>query len=104
SRRRHTIWSGDWSSDVCSSDLIWSSADLHAALADGKRWSQLRESFRTRSFFFVGFEPNDHELALLLDHVFAGQAAPDSEHFALLDRRASCRESGSIGLCAPLVT
>src|SRR5690348_18503595 len=21
SRRRHTIWTGDWSSDVCSSDL-----------------------------------------------------------------------------------
>src|SRR6266487_6207260 len=23
SRRRHTRWTGDWSSDVCSSDLIW---------------------------------------------------------------------------------
>src|SRR6266581_6349371 len=22
SRRRHTIWTGDWSSDVCSSDLL----------------------------------------------------------------------------------
>src|SRR6267154_4153638 len=22
SRRRHTIWTGDWSSDVCSSDLF----------------------------------------------------------------------------------
>src|SRR4051794_41823111 len=22
SRRRHTIWTGDWSSDVCSSDLV----------------------------------------------------------------------------------
>src|SRR5690348_790937 len=27
SRRRHTRWTGDWSSDVCSSDLI---LDLHA--------------------------------------------------------------------------
>src|SRR6266487_5058460 len=25
SRRRHTRWTGDWSSDVCSSDLIRSS-------------------------------------------------------------------------------
>src|SRR6266487_4734012 len=23
SRRRHTRWTGDWSSDVCSSDLSW---------------------------------------------------------------------------------
>src|SRR5690348_18350532 len=23
SRRRHTSWTGDWSSDVCSSDLEW---------------------------------------------------------------------------------
>src|SRR5690348_17435761 len=26
SRRRHTRWTGDWSSDVCSSDLGWSAA------------------------------------------------------------------------------
>src|SRR5690348_17674958 len=26
SRRRHTRWTGDWSSDVCSSDLIRSHA------------------------------------------------------------------------------
>src|SRR5690606_39503006 len=48
SRRRHTIFSRDWSSDVCSSDLFRLSgafeapssatsndAALHAALADG---------------------------------------------------------------------
>src|SRR6266487_3789811 len=29
SRRRHTRWTGDWSSDVCSSDL-----DVHAAKAE----------------------------------------------------------------------
>src|SRR5207253_5585136 len=27
SRRRHTIWPRDWSSDVCSSDLDWRVAD-----------------------------------------------------------------------------
>src|SRR6266487_639193 len=26
SRRRHTRWTGDWSSDVCSSDLTWGPA------------------------------------------------------------------------------
>src|SRR5256885_13874094 len=28
SRRRHTILQGDWSSDVCSSDLVTASRDL----------------------------------------------------------------------------
>src|SRR5690348_17566336 len=27
SRRRHTRWTGDWSSDVCSSDLLMMSFD-----------------------------------------------------------------------------
>src|SRR6266487_1416748 len=27
SRRRHTRWTGDWSSDVCSSDLVWALSD-----------------------------------------------------------------------------
>src|SRR6267154_5691485 len=31
SRRRHTRWTGDWSSDVCSSDLVV--LDAHAGLA-----------------------------------------------------------------------
>src|SRR5437762_14113273 len=29
SRRRHTRYIGDWSSDVCSSDLLPSAADCH---------------------------------------------------------------------------
>src|SRR3989454_10770740 len=38
SRRRHTRLQGDWSSDVCSSDLL-GSAELVAAVADGiARW------------------------------------------------------------------
>src|SRR4051794_41773791 len=28
SRRRHTRWTGDWSSDVCSSDLYATGSDL----------------------------------------------------------------------------
>src|SRR5690348_3341450 len=28
SRRRHTRWTGDWSSDVCSSDLVPANIDL----------------------------------------------------------------------------
>src|SRR5438876_10166591 len=33
SRRRHTRWTGDWSSDVCSSDL-WSASTTRRAVAD----------------------------------------------------------------------
>src|SRR5437879_7524425 len=29
SRRRHTRYIGDWSSDVCSSDLPWGEGDRH---------------------------------------------------------------------------
>src|SRR5580704_18391758 len=37
SRRRHTIWTGDWSSDVCSSDLIHLYAGILTALYDRDR-------------------------------------------------------------------
>src|SRR5690348_18012162 len=35
SRRRHTRWTGDWSSDVCSSDLISTKKLAIHALKDG---------------------------------------------------------------------
>src|SRR6266581_8197576 len=35
SRRRHTRWTGDWSSDVCSSDLLRGMARLGAGFARG---------------------------------------------------------------------
>src|SRR5438876_1390328 len=34
SRRRHTRWTGDWSSDVCSSDLMWRSVLTQQLQAD----------------------------------------------------------------------
>src|SRR6267154_3382521 len=36
SRRRHTRWTGDWSSDVCSSDLVVR-RQVEAALREGGR-------------------------------------------------------------------
>src|SRR6266487_661676 len=42
SRRRHTRWTGDWSSDVCSSDLWLDSWQRHLCRfhrrRDGPRW------------------------------------------------------------------
>src|SRR6266481_3518164 len=42
SRRRHTRWNCDWSSDVCSSDLAAIRAN-HAAIATGEdqQWHQV---------------------------------------------------------------
>src|SRR5882724_12505567 len=34
SRRRHTRCLSDWSSDVCSSDLLWSAQQSHESAAD----------------------------------------------------------------------
>src|SRR5437762_6458824 len=32
SRRRHTRYIGDWSSDVCSSDLLWARTEMYQAV------------------------------------------------------------------------
>src|SRR5689334_6073006 len=37
SRRRHTRWNCDWSSDVCSSDLRWRRSSAHAATISATR-------------------------------------------------------------------
>src|SRR5690348_14459149 len=43
SRRRHTRWTGDWSSDVCSSDLL-----ILLAAAAGLAWELVRRAERLR--------------------------------------------------------
>src|SRR5437762_10448321 len=45
SRRRHTSYIGDWSSDVCSSDLVHS----HASLKLTRRLRRLRQSPEMRA-------------------------------------------------------
>src|SRR5579884_4051425 len=55
SRRRHTRWPRDWSSDVCSSDLrgprtaelaearpLWPGDPLRVVLEDSRRWAAAR--------------------------------------------------------------
>src|SRR5438876_2559124 len=46
SRRRHTRWTGDWSSDVCSSDLI-------APNLDGDTIEVWGDGEQTRSFMYI---------------------------------------------------
>src|SRR5690606_40692821 len=49
SRRRHTRFSRDWSSDVCSSDLA-SSFD-----ADSRGWARIFSGLRAAVLAFLGF-------------------------------------------------
>src|SRR5256885_2547436 len=53
SRRRHTRLQGDWSSDVCSSDLCGIQDPLFDAQLDAARWPLLKlrlaDVFRTRT-------------------------------------------------------
>src|SRR6266487_5768373 len=42
SRRRHTRWTGDWSSDVCSSDLIWNDRSQISLRSSGLRHTSRR--------------------------------------------------------------
>src|SRR5690348_18086824 len=50
SRRRHTRWTGDWSSDVCSSDLHLASSVSNRASSLSNFWSiDFRRSRRLTS-------------------------------------------------------
>src|SRR6267154_1663677 len=80
SRRRHTRWTGDWSSDVCSSDLPVYRSWLEVYQAHGEelpfeRWVQIVGSTTT------GFHPQHHLEERL------GRALPKE----VLDRRIGRR-------------
>src|SRR5579863_7323526 len=51
SRRRHTIWTGDWSSDVCSSDLSLAGVNLAASA------HALEDSLRENGFRIAPIQP-----------------------------------------------
>src|SRR5207253_5401092 len=46
SRRRHTMWPRDWSSDVCSSDLVYHAAGYshHSLIVEFPQWLALVDS------------------------------------------------------------
>src|SRR5256885_5503333 len=67
SRRRHTRLQGDWSSDVCSSDLSASYSDVtpYMKQIDGKTWEELDRSFLLRRYDALGFLGTNHLVAVL---------------------------------------
>src|SRR5690606_39731120 len=85
SRRRHTSFSRDWSSDVCSSDLR-----LHYNLSNLNLGTKLRYfiSFKFREEYFYLFRSYLYLINNLFLHLLCKLLILD--HFKI--GRASCRE------------
>src|SRR5256885_6235755 len=80
SRRRHTRLQGDWSSDVCSSDLEAQLAKDQAALAQGQadlqRYAQLdeRKSIAPQTYADQQFLVQQQQAAIKADQAAIAQA------------------------------
>src|SRR5207253_5609114 len=96
SRRRHTRWPRDWSSDVCSSDLVW----LHehgeeADLGPGDRAWLLVD---LGAGLLEEADPRDVVAELLPDVTPEAQAELVAGLWEVSQiGRASCRERGEVG-------
>src|SRR5206468_9776994 len=86
--RRHTISDRDWSSDVCSSDLITAVPLRVLAGAVAKRLAQLVGAVARR------IERDDERLVLRVDQVVG---AGRSDLADLGDARRGCESDGQIG-------
>src|SRR6266511_3777220 len=74
SRRRHTIFSRDWSSDVCSSDLDWRS-EIHRTKAV-PRVALMAHHPIERAISAVGRIGPQRKLLVLLCHERSGVGTP----------------------------
>src|SRR5690348_17889738 len=61
SRRRHTRWTGDWSSDVCSSDLYLISCGANVEASGGVVGIARHAQARVRGMKRVQVEPRSEE-------------------------------------------
>src|SRR5256885_13091091 len=69
SRRRHTRLQGDWSSDVCSSDLVCDGRQAFTKIANGSLFG-IVDQFISRAFVFAEAEIA-HERSLRVMEVAA---------------------------------
>src|SRR5690606_40810981 len=92
SRRRHTRFSRDWSSDVCSSDLELQG--YFAAEQAGQRLQAIPATGTNVPLWILGSSMFGAHLAaeLGLPYAFASHFAPDLLLPALEIGRASCRD------------
>src|SRR5689334_16582107 len=84
SRRRHTRWNCDWSSDVCSSDLV----ELANVLRQRASWKALEQLARTE-------RAAAHDSLLLAEDLLLAEqrlAKPKEAAQTVQIGRASCRE------------
>src|SRR5207249_9441017 len=97
----HTRSKRDWSSDVCSSDLVWRAGRLHP-LPEG---FHLLAPTRLAPFLASGLFSWPGKLRMALDLVLPRGVADDESLSAFVRRRlgreeigrASCRERGESG-------
>src|SRR5207245_8186960 len=96
SRRRHTRCYRDWSSDVCSSDLVTlNCAAVPAELIESELFGHEKGAFTGAAARHTGKFEQAHHGTLFLDEI---GDMPLTMQAKLLREigRASCRESGSV--------
>src|SRR5690606_40070988 len=90
SRRRHTRFSRDWSSDVCSSDLIQAEPYIDVHFFESRRFSQGGDVRRRRRAPGLG-NTQCHDLARL----YMRQAGRHHEN-AVIDRKSTRLNSSHV--------
>src|SRR5690606_39476502 len=96
SRRRHTRFSRDWSSDVCSSDLL----DVHADRASSEiQFGHVqRPTHANTSWDMARFETVAHRWVHVAESGFGVAIGNDSTYGQI--GRASCRERVEVSVGA----
>src|SRR5690606_39708239 len=100
SRRRHTRFSRDWSSDVCSSDLT----DEFRPVAHEEEGTDPDDDLLKQMLGGSGEGTGSDDDALLREML--GESAPEGEGAKPSDEigRASCRERGEYSVISGVVT
>src|SRR5207247_8254082 len=91
--RRHTRSTRDWSSDVCSSDLIWGTGH------DGKRVTVQREIANTE-IQITAFTVDQHDQLLITDYagsIYRLVRAPKQSSITEFPKRLSRSEERRVG-------
>src|SRR6267143_4641445 len=87
SRRRHTRWNCDWSSDVCSSDLrrIWARwlRDTYGATSPRAQW--LRFHTQTAGVSLTAQQPDNNVVRTAIEALAAVLGGTNSLHTNALD-------------------
>src|SRR5207302_2114293 len=81
SRRRHTRFSRDWSSDVCSSDLATDRFNKSTLVSKAYSGASLRRQAHAFADDFVAAVPNHGKGIAQTKIAFKGETGPNSEIF-----------------------